>query len=620
MRVVLGLAARADNGSTPEERQSAITEALQRAQALILYAFPARAESVSTDVWLSPDQDVALLTYSNEHEGTAGTPAPSSPDRVSVLGYTTLGQEQPLRPQDIEGDLLRFSAGLSGCFALIRASRGRIEAVTDVTRSQGMYVAESPRLRILSSRALLAHLIQRWDQTGELDPRREMNLVAIRHMAVGGYFLGGFTPFRGVDAMDAAEMVSIDPWYVRRRHQPSLSGSSNDLAESDYRQLVHEVATALVASFDPIPGGQLGLSLTGGRDSRLLAAALANRDDFDVSTSTMGMPPDPDVVIAQQLSSIMRVPHHVTPPAGVIDEHHIYAEDPMSRIVRALDVHDGMTSGWDDIEDYGPMVHTPRLSGVGGEILRGGLVLPEMDVLDPGQARQRLANLLTGGPYFNDTYVRSARAFAAPLLELAEYDIHAAIDDFYYQHRNGRWVTARRSGARFRRRTYDPLLDNRFVRLVRQAPADLRWSERLAFDVIATLAPPMRDLPIEGSRWRFERSGPSGGGPDEAETWGLREALVRTAATSNYSWQRLQDAQVRERMKEIIFDGLNGPAAELFDRGKLASYLAPQELRYPAIVWHIATAVVMLSTPWHKTLRLPRVSAIRITLPTAPTA
>lgn len=614
MRVVLGVVARADNGSGPADRAAAVADAMRRAVLHIEWAFPSAPRFVQESHWRSLDGASALLTWHNEPADTAGfITTQSATSAVSLLGY--VAERDVPKALDPTADLLTVTEDMSGCFAWFRSSGDRVEAVTDATRSNGVYVVESPRLRIVSSRALLAHMAERADTTGVDEPVRRMDLVGVRHMGIGGYFLADRTPFEGVRALDTAEKVTLDARSTVRRANPALCPATGSSAQADSAAMADDVAAALVAAFDPVPGAQLDLALTGGRDSRLLLAALKHRPDIAVSTVTTGMADDPDVVIAQQLAALLDLPHSAHLPTGVVDAETVRAEDPLSRIVRQLDVHDAMTSGWDDIRDYGPMRSTPAVSGVGGEILRGGLVFPEMDELDADVARTRLMTLLTGGRFFTETYNESALEIAAPLLELSHADVHRALDDFYYTHRNGRWVSARRAGARFRTLSYDPLLDNRFVRQVRAIPADIRWSERLAFDVIATLSPQIRDVPLEGRRWRFERHAPAAYASDnERDGWSRRAGVVRTASTATYSWQRLQDGAVRERVRELVLDNLVGPAAELFDRQALEEYLAPRFYAYPTTVWHITTAVVMLTVPWYRTLRLPRVAAFDIDL------
>jgi asparagine synthetase B (glutamine-hydrolysing) len=612
MRVGMGLVARADNGSTPRDRTAAIDQAISRACKAIEFAFPIRNEELEFTCWRSTQGDVALLTWHNEGGFDSG-PIHSKHANGSVawLGY---GGESLTREAILaSGTLLADSTRLAGCFALFRATPDGIEALTDATRSNGLYYAESKRLRMVASRALLVHLMQQSDMEGVENPIPKLNLVGLRHMALAGHFIADQTPFVGVHALANAESVRFDPWFTRRHELPATPHHSQDLSPSDYASIVDEVASSLVAAFDVIPGKELNVALTGGRDSRLLAAALLHRPDVHVTTSTTGMADDPDVVIARMISEVIGAKHRLKPPGGVVDEHRVQAEEPLSRIVRALDVHDAMTSGWDDIEDYGPMVPTPVLSGVGGEILRGGLVFTELDNLDMDTARVRLTNLMTGGDFFTEPYMESARVLARPLLNLVVDDPYRAIDDFYYIHRNARWVSARRAGARFRRRAYDPMLDNRFVRLVRSVPPEVRWKERLAFDVLRALSPDMSDLPLEGHRWRFERTEPEPSATEQEKAgWHKRIAIVRSKRSTRVLWHLLEHEAVRSRVRALILDNLRGRASELLDRHAVERYLEPRIYQYPTTVWHIATCVVILSIPWYKTLRLPRTYPITI--------
>lgn len=557
-------------------------------------------------IWRDDPTGIALLSWHNEpiewHDATSHH---GSDGAVEAVGYLDGGYEPAVALRT--PDLLDFAVDRGGCFALIRARAGAVDATTDATNSNALYWAESPSLRVVGSRALLVHLIAEHSRHGfpdaELAPRYD--LLALRHFPLAGFLLGQGTPFTGVTALGVAERIRVDPWYLRLdKRMPEAYGDVG-FGGSDWQNLVSETAEALVGTFEPIPGKELHLALTGGRDSRVLASGLRHlSNSLTITTSTMGMAEDPDVILAKMIAGALGLPHETSPPGGVTDEGTIRAEDPEERIVRILDVYDSMISAWDDVEDYGPPDPIPTMSGVGGEILRGGLVLPHLDELTPEGAAITMRNTMHGGVFYTPPYVQSAKAFSAPLMDICAQDPYRAIDDYYYLHRNARWVSSRRSGARFRRRTFDPLIDNRFIRLVRRVPPANRWNERLAYELVATLAPELRDLPIEGHRWRFERGGPVAGSSGRLEPgWEKRSPLVRTSQTASYTWKTLKDPKMFIRLKELVLSGMRGDLLELLDYRAVERYLDDQGLRYPAVVWHLATLTTMLNRPWSLTTR-----------------
>lgn len=607
---MLAVVARDDNSTSPDERKHAVAEVMRVAESLIGHAFPDRHARFAVDRWVSPRGATAAVSWSNE-AGHALRPYEVSSRHgwVSLVGYSArdLDMNALLGTQD----LLESSTKLPGCFGILRASEGRVEVVTDATRSNGLYVVETELVRIASSRAVLAKLAASATVQNRSLPVVRPDIIGGRHMAVAGYYLGNRTPFLGVTAI--APSTHVDLTSSQRRHRSSDVEYEPQRDDFDRASAIDDTAASLVAAFDAIPRGRLSLSLTGGRDSRLLAAALANLGEFDVHTLTIGTSEDPDVAIAKLVAGALGFPHELVPPPGVAGDDVVWAEDPVSRIVRVLDVYDGMTSAWDGTEDYPTYSPVATMSGAGGEILRGSGAWRERMPLSTEMVTVGLRNGFLGGRFVHPDMRRAAAPDGGEILELVRRDPYRAADDLYRVHRAGRWAAARRSSERAWRDNVDPFLDNAFVRTVLRVHPLQRWQERFTFDLIATLAPPLRDLPIEGKRWHFERVEPQPGSPaDEVAAWGQRYAMTRPGAVDQYLWHKLKNPAMRGRLTALLLDGVNGPAAEIFDRAALEEYLA--EGPPPANLWNIATAVVSIQTPWFRTVRSPLVSPIEIRL------
>lgn len=604
MRVVLAVVARDDNGSSPSERREAIEEVVRIAKISIGHAIPVRESRLAREIWFSPHRTAAAISWSNEGEVASQVTVGSDTRRwVGLVGYSN--PDLDLTALGDAEDLLEASTRLPGCFAIVRAFEGKVEAVTDATRSNNLYVAETERVRLVTSRAVLAKLTAATATQATQRPVLEPDLIGARHLAVAGYYLGDRTPFLGVR--------SLPPWSCVTL---SSTGTSSKLAEVPFspreddrgrRAALESAAGAMIEAFGAIPKGRLELSLTGGRDSRLLAAALSNLSDFDVETLTIGTPDDPDVVIGKRVAETLGFPHRVVAPEGSDDDTDLWAEDPLTRIVRVLDVYDGMTSAWDGSPDYPDFDRLATMSGAGGEILRGSVVWREQLPLKSDVVSVRLRNLFLGGSFIGPDMRRAAAPDGAELLDLVQRDPYRAADDFYRVHRAGRWAAARRSSERAWRDNVDPFLDNVFVREVVSVHPEVRWPERFTFDLIGTLAPALRDLPIEGRRWHFERESPMrGASQDEAAGWGARHELTRGAAVDRRLWHKLDDFGIRERVTSLILDSLDSRAAEIFDRAALEEYLTPGARgSAPNIIWNIATAVVGVRLPWYRTTRPP---------------
>jgi hypothetical protein len=329
----------------------------------------------------------------------------------------------------------RASASHAGT---IWAEGTTVRARTSLTRVDPVYLAEVAGAVVVSDRACWAAAVTR--RLHEPDP------VMIGAFLSLGYPVGGATPFRGVRALGGdRELRAADGRLAvtRARPEEAPGGAARASAKTAAR-----VAAALADAVRPLgeAAAPVELSLTGGKDSRLIAAALTAAR-VPVRARTHGFGSHPDVIVAGLIASRLGLEHTVTEPRapGAPDE-----ADVLGRIRAAVLVSDGTLSafenvGWPDPQFTG----TPVVAGGhGGELLRGGyaqaawrtpaalgaaaaaelfrrMTTRRLSLLRPGPARAYLASL-----------VPSAAALARGPL--------AGLDDFYLMNRAGRWSAAAR--------------------------------------------------------------------------------------------------------------------------------------------------------------------------------
>ena len=614
MRVFLGLVGRLDSGMSVETLAGRLDRLEQRARSFSGRALPMSSEVQRSEVvWRSKSRLVRLLAWTNE-------PVTEASPLLTRNGDVVVGRSGYLCGGVGDADFAAARVQLSvareagGCFGVIRASEVDVQATTDATRSTGFYTATSSSIRVVSNRALLAHLCQRSDAGNEVDPEPAFDLFACRTFASVGYFMGNLTPYSGLEAIPESANLRLGHHFERVTVDPVVPRVEADPRDREWQATVDRACASLVSALEPVTDDSPTLSLTGGRDSRLLAAAVKASGRTDFVTATTGMAGHPDVDLAQTIAGTLNLRHDIREPAFQ-DSNHVLAEEPLARIIRNLDVHDAATSGWDDIHSYGPMSMRPSVSGVGGEILRGGLVVQDLDSIGGEVAARRIRNTMAGGGrFFHDGWMSMAAEYSTPWVELAETDPHQAFDSFYHVHRNGRWVSARRSGARFRANTIDPLLDNRLIRAALAVDPGSRWQERLVFDMVARMAPQLRDIPIEGERWRFERHAPApAASDDEKHNWDKRVGIKAPApGTARYAWHGLTDHGMRARVEELVRDRIDGLAGELLHREQVLQLFEPSSGAAPAFLWHVATTCVLLSDDWHRTNRPARQLSIPV--------
>ena len=465
----------------------------------------------------------------------------------------------------------------------IWAEGATVHARTGLARVDPVYRAEVGGAVVVSDRASWAAAAT--GRLGDPDPAMAGAFLSL------GYPVGDATPFRGVSALGGdRELRLIDGRVADGRVAAARAG-----AEDGGPAGAEAVARALTEAVRPLGGADppAELSLTGGKDSRLVAAALAAaRVPFRARTH--GFAGHPDVVGAGLIAAKLGVEHTVTRPRppGAPDE-----ADVLGRLRAAVLVSDGMLSAFENLgsgfrPDPQAAGGPAETGGHGGELLRGGYAQAAWRTpaaaaapLNAAAAAElfrrmttRRLGLLRPGPAW--AYLAT---LAPPASALARGPL-AALDDFYLANRAGRWSAAARQAYLLRSPLVQPLFADRVVGAARAVPLRDRMSDRLHRDVLGVLCPELLGLPLAGTPWHGE--------PRTAAT-------VLTAPRGPAAdWRRDYGDAVAGFLRGYVLD--HGGASPVFGivRHSAAERLlrAPQADRHG--VWALATLTALLSGDW----------------------
>jgi hypothetical protein len=442
-------------------------------------------------------------------------------------------------------------------------------ARTAVTRVEPVYLAEVPGAAVVADRAAWAA----WTVSG-LNDHDPLHVCALLNP---GFPLGSVTPFTGVAAVGPSTTLRLLDGAVTRSRAPGAGTAGAGGAR--------DVADGLVAAVAPLRdvGAPVELSLTGGKDSRLIAAALV-KAGVPVVARTHGFADHPDVVVAAEIARRLGIEHVVRTPAAPGQR-----VDVLARIRATVLVADGMLSAFENVGRPDPAA-APALTagGHGGELLRGGYAETAgrrgtsgglRAALSPARRAARSAELLRRlttkhlglirrGPAA--AYVGSLASWTPPLA------VHPmrALDDFYLVNRAGRWSAAARQAYLLRERLVQPLFDDRVVLAARTAPLADRVSGALSAAVLAELSPALTDVPLAGKP-------PAG-------------------AQSPFDWRRQYGDAITTLLRGYILD--LGTTSGLFD---VVNRQATEKLLTPphadrATVWALATVACLASGDYRK--------------------
>ena len=462
----------------------------------------------------------------------------------------------------------------AGSYAGTIWARGdRLHAHTGIARPDPVYVAELTGAVVVSDRACWAATV-----TGQLavtggpsDPDPVM-LAAFLNT---GYPLGAATPYQGVRALDGAVTLVATSGTPLIGHSRERSNARyhNDIGtpagntRTGSTGTPTTVAAALINAVAPLAGARVPveLSLTGGKDSRLIAAALtAAKVPFRARTH--GAADHPDVVVAGKIAGLLGIEHMVVtpkPPTAATPD------DVLTRLRCGVLVADGMLSAFENTGRPDPAFAADpiQMGGHGGELLRGGYATysrnPARGAVQFRRLTTRRLRLLRPGvaaAYLSSLSPWAVRFARAPL---------ATLDDFYLVNRAGRWSAAARQAYLLRSDLVQPFFDERVVRTARAVPLKDRVCGQLLRDLLSELCPDLVDIPLAGR------------GPASAD------------------WRRSYGDDIATFLRGYVLDA--GPT--LFD--VVSRRAAERVLALPhttntdrEAVWSLATLAALLSGDW----------------------
>jgi hypothetical protein len=588
--------------------------------------------------WRSPDRRAALLHWGSRPDGIEGAGAASHAEAARpASAFSHTGATSPAGASShmeatspagasshAEATAHDGAASHAGTIwtgaAAPGSGRAAVYARTSITRVDPVYVAEVADSVIIADRATWVA----WTAS-RLDAHDPLHVAALLNP---GFPLGSATPFTRVSALTSATTLHLLNGAITRLPTPNgattssrtlapagglsparatpaalnpddgaagglspvgartglnpVDGAASGLARAlggGVHGGARAVAEALVAAVSDLvkTAEPVELSLTGGKDSRLVAAALVAAG-VPVVGRTHGFADHPDVVVAAEIARRLGIEHIVRTPATPGQQ-----VDVLGRIRATVLVADGMLSAFENVGRPDPAA-SPVLTagGHGGELLRGGYaetagrsgavggiraaLAPARRAARSAEMLRRLTakhlGLLRRGPAAG--YVASVAPWS---VALARGPLHA-LDDFYLVNRAGRWSAAARQAYLLRERLVQPLFDDQVVLAARAVPLPDRISGALSAAVLAELCPALTDVPLAGKP-------PAGAAP--------------------FDWRRQYGDAIATLLRDYTLD--HGAVGGLFD---VVNRSAAEKLLTPphpdrSTVWALATLACLLS-------------------------
>jgi asparagine synthetase B (glutamine-hydrolysing) len=557
-------------------------------------SLPLPPADLSHATWCSADLTAHAYSWSNE--GPTSLPVKVRGGIALTTGYSRGSLVAAVAAVD-EPDQDELLAEAGGVWSAAYVTSGRLVVTTSYAGVDGWFHARSEDGSVwVGSRALLVHIASRRSSRPELD------LIALAGLVNAGYMLTDRTPYAGTRYAGAGVTWSACMKHrdsrpeisSRPRHRPQRPDRASGEAGAAVAEALKSAASGL-----PSTSGPIRMGLTGGRDSRLIVAALVAAGK-EVTTFTRGPDGNADVEVARRVARALSVPHKRVDRKGTKGD--IFEVDPYARIRTAVVLCDGQISAYDATGGAGRTFAPTRLalSGSGGEMLRGGYAKIQAMSHNPrAGARWMETKTLYPAvgllhPDLRKPYVDDVRGW----LDRVSNSPLEAMSEFYLSQRTARWFGASRLGTSLAANARTLFLDDGVLTACFSAPIEGLANESVYRDALFSLRPDLRDVPYIGKRLICDARPP--GDHEEWQRW-VRRAPVPSSTTgiAGSSWRRHYGDEVAEILRTTI--SASHQSGLLIDSA--ASDAVPRagvgDATTARTAWHAATAAAIGSESFY---------------------
>ncbi len=284
--------------------------------------------------------------------------------------------------------------------------------------------------------------------------------------------------------------------YFPRTRLARLSRSHEEL---HVQELAHRFTSMCRALSDR--GTPLGCGLTGGRDTRVVVAAVI-ASGVPASFVTMGSTDSADVQIATKIAETFHLTHRVGYPQGMVTDRW---DEGVRRLVRQTD---GMVNLWqvaNSISQVQQIDNLPlSLWGVGGEIASGAYY--RILRLPPTLGDRQMLKTFLSSLVAIDSELLKRETRQVALKSLREtcqafqddgFEPQAAPDAFYTFDRVRRWAGTNTRKASPACDMFTPFCTIPYIEAALAMPLSDRITGRLHRELIRATAPSLLDLPYD---------------------------------------------------------------------------------------------------------------------------
>jgi asparagine synthase (glutamine-hydrolysing) len=504
----------------------------------------------------------------------------------------------------------RLTENLEGQYFIVRAANDplHLELMTDILGIEQAFYLHQGDMWLVSNRVLL---IERISKPSPLDPLGVSLFLSI------GWLGADRTLRRDIRVIPGGQVWTWQEGDIEPRRQSyfalsRLARQPHQALTPPYLERLADDLMQLCRSLNQ-GFGELMCPLTGGRDTRLLAALLIHAG-LPAQYYTAGDPSSADVEIGTLVAKTCNLPHRVIT---------IRASDVVKKwdeiCWQYVRQNDGMSSLWQiaDVLNMASQIERLDLSlwGIGGEIARGYYSEPRLFLgrHDLAGAQRFLAEkgINDYGGLIRQEGSAMARDYVYRFVMQCIDEGFAPVDVpdvFYTYQRVGRW------GGNNARRVmpigdlFSPYCSRPFVEAAFAMSALQRYTQPLHYNLTRLLAPVLHGLPCDKGPWRLQQPA-----MNLLYLYGasmLRNARRRIPSALRRTLRHLKPKKSskrsptfdrsgwfeakREQVREICLDQDNSLLWSFVDRSMFERIMSPttdpaERSRHKAVLYNIAT-------------------------------
>lgn len=492
-------------------------------------------------------------------------------------------------------DKKSFISKIGGINTLSCFVDGKFTAWNNVTRVEPIYWAETSERIVVGTKAILVHLLVHNIRTPQYEPSKMLSFLN------NGFYADENMPFKGVNILGPNSSVSVDSNVIKL---DSIDNFKQELysikpTQKDYDDL----AQAFLDSFLYFKkaGVELSTGLTGGKDSRVIVAAM-NYLGIDFNAHTNGYESNPDVVIAERIAKTLNIKHKVNAPA--ISKNQINV-DLYRRTINAIKNSEGLLYSYENVgNNYtGFKANKMKFGGQGGAVLKGGYA-GKRQFIDKAEVERFMLNaFIKYKDFFEKETVADYVQFIRGFIENETNHLKAndILNYFFLKYRTGRWSSGSMPLYTTLSHVYFPLFENQLVKKAQLIETEFGKNDQILYNILQRISPELIDIPFADDRWNFESTGPYH--RYSLDQWITRMPVQATSKLSGFNWRKNVLNTSKKQFEEVILGYESSALYDIVNKSKVEKLFTTKvqnSARYDALLWSLYTGNILLSNEWYQ--------------------